>query len=356
MATTNTASASKPVGTAVSPQRSALGSDNAASLSTPKGTASLPPAPATPPTKPQRMMMELAKLLPHPDQDAFNPSCSAAEDAQLDADLSANGQRDPIHVMPPGNRAELPENTVLDGHRRSAGLGRLGRTSAVVLVRWDLLDADEATVEAAFLRFNSNRRQLDPLSVAKNMKRQKELEVGGRLRQCDLQQLDRTISDICGGMSLRNAQRYLHAADAPPEILAAFRRGDITLTYAAQVGGMNPDVQQELVQAIDGITEKKKVRQTVGKFIRKYGVRPRAPLFTGHSAKLMDIVEKFADRLDERNGRDLHGPTVAKHLPAMHRIQKHLARLMQDTKRPGCDSSDFSEIFDDETAGKPAIE
>lgn len=60
----------------------------------------------------------IAKLAPHPLQAAFYDPCTTAEDAALKKDLAANGQRDPIVVMPPGNAASLPGFTILDGHRR----------------------------------------------------------------------------------------------------------------------------------------------------------------------------------------------------------------------------------------------
>jgi len=348
MSTPDAAAATKAVGTESVNQPSLMESDIESDA---RAAASLP-------TKPQRMLMDLAKLVQHPLQAVFNPPCSQAEGEQLDADLAANGQRDPIHVMPPGNSAGLPAYALVDGHRRAASLGRLGKTSALVLVRWDLLDADATTVEATFLRFNQIRRQLDPLSVAKNVKRQKELENGGRLGREELRALDRTISNMLGGMGIRNVQRYLHAVAAPLEIQSAFRRGDINLTAAAQVGAFDADVQQEVVEAIKGITDRNEIREIIKTYIKKYGAQPGRPLFTTFTPRAVRLIRDFEDRLAELDGHypQLHGPALAQHRPALNEIQKAVAKLIAASKRPGGDVRDLRDIFghekDSDAAGK----
>ena len=160
-----------------------------------------------------------------------------------------------------------------------------------------------------------------------NLKRQKELERRRRLNGVDLRAMDQMVMAIFG-MSLRNAQRYLHATDAPPEIQAAFRRNDILLNHAARVGSLNPDEQQEVAMAIRGITHKSEIREIIAIFIRKYGVRPRSPRIKRHTPKAMAMLEKFAGQLAEVETDQLHGPTVAKHLPALKKLQTTVANLI----------------------------
>jgi len=313
----------------------------------PSGASAGSTAPTEPLTKPQRILMELTKLVPHPLQQAYNPSCSPAEDAQLESDLKT-GQREPIHVMPAGNRAGLPTNTILDGHRRADALRRLGRTQAIVVIRHDLRDADASAVEEIFLRFNQNRRQLDPLAITKNLKRQMELAPRHGLDHDDLQQLAKKISDIIGGMSLRNAQRYIHAADAVPEIQAAFRRGDITLTLTAQIGSLNDDVQQDIVAAINGITGRAEIRTIVLTRVRKCSAsRQERP--TWYTPKAVRLARHLQEDLAELAGRydKIHGPTLAPYLPVLLAAQEALPKLIRAAKRPG------SSLLQDLMPGSP---
>lgn len=304
-----------------------------ASPAIPEIARSNSPAPRNP-RKPKRMMLDLDQLRSNQLQRVYFPKCSRAEDEQLDADLALNVQRDPIHVMPPCNRAGLPAYTILDGHRRAASLRRLGRTSAIVIVRWDLQHADAEKVEAEYLRFNQNRRQLEPLSVVQNFKRQKELEAGRRLDAYELQALDKTISAMLGGMCLRNAQRYLHAADAPPEIQTAFRHGDITLTVAAQVGGLNSEIQQEIVSAIASVTNRSQIRQIISEYIAKYGVRSPVPLKGRQTPKAVGLIKEFEAKLSLLEIDRVHGPSLAPHLPALLKIRTRLTKLIASAKRP----------------------
>ncbi|MGA2443406.1 MAG: hypothetical protein ABSH08_20835 [Tepidisphaeraceae bacterium] len=66
--------------------------------------------------------MPIDTLQAHPLQSTFNPPGSPEENRRLQQDIGANGQRDPIRVLPPNNRAVLPAFTILDGHRRAAAL------------------------------------------------------------------------------------------------------------------------------------------------------------------------------------------------------------------------------------------
>ena len=117
-------------------------------------------------------------LKPFPLQSQFYGQESQADDDRLEQDLRQNGQRDPFPIMPYSNRAGLPRGTMLDGHRRTILLTKIGKKRAKVRVRQDLADADFATVEAEFLKFNFHRRQLDQLGKARIAIRLYEIEKG----------------------------------------------------------------------------------------------------------------------------------------------------------------------------------
>jgi ParB-like chromosome segregation protein Spo0J len=312
------------------------------------GAAAANQASIAPPAKPQRLVFELAKLVAHPLQDVYNPPCSHRENAMLDDDLRA-GQREPIHVMPPGNHAGLPAYTILDGHRRAESLRRLGKTNATIVIRWDLLETDSSMLEGIFLRFNVNRRQLDPLSVAINIKRQTELGNGGPLNSAQLQALDQTLKGILGGC-IRNIQRYLHAADAPLEIQTALRRGDITLTMASRVGGLDPDIQQQIASAIEGITDRSQIRQINCEYIAKYGARSPAPLKGRQTPKAVKLIKELESRLSDLQINRIHGPGLAPHLPALQKIQAGVQKLIAAAKRPSASISEL-EGKNEEIAG-----
>jgi hypothetical protein len=80
--------------------------------------------------------------------------------------------------MPPKNRAGLPPNTKLDGHRRARLLTELGEEEADVVVRHDLADADRATVDMVFYDFALGRRNSHPIDLARMVIRKYELEKG----------------------------------------------------------------------------------------------------------------------------------------------------------------------------------
>src|SRR5689334_8865565 len=96
----------------------------------------------------------LAALVEHLLQRAFFDDLPPDDFARLVADIQRHGLREKIHVLPGRNAAGLQPNTILDGHQRRRALTALGETTASVVVRYDLLDADAAAVERAFLTPN----------------------------------------------------------------------------------------------------------------------------------------------------------------------------------------------------------
>jgi ParB-like chromosome segregation protein Spo0J len=109
---------------------------------------------------------ELSSSRPHPGQGHFFGDLSATEVQMLAEDIAQNGLQYMIEILP-GNAAGLPVNTILTGHQRRRALELNGETEADVWVRYDLADADSATIERALLEENLNRRQLDKCDMAR---------------------------------------------------------------------------------------------------------------------------------------------------------------------------------------------
>jgi ParB-like chromosome segregation protein Spo0J len=95
----------------------------------------------------------LGELWEYPDQEFFNDGLDDQALQALAADIKKNGLREKIQVLP-ANLADLPGNTILDGHQRLRALQLNGVTQTKVVVRYDLAHVDALTVEGVYLEFN----------------------------------------------------------------------------------------------------------------------------------------------------------------------------------------------------------
>jgi ParB/RepB/Spo0J family partition protein len=114
----------------------------------------------------------LDRLRPHPKQGQYFASPTPHELKELAADLEANGQLQPVEI--------LPDGTILCGHRRVAAARLLGWAAVDLWVR----DLDPAAAERRLIEDNVHRRQLGKLGLARCYKALKALESkgpGGRL-------------------------------------------------------------------------------------------------------------------------------------------------------------------------------
>ena len=111
-----------------------------------------------------------------PLQKIYYDDVSQSELAALRKDLRDNGQRDPIHVYPIRSKKGQEKYALLDGEKRKICLEANGETEVRAIIHQDLADADEATIESEFLKFNYLRRQLHPLDKAKIALRLFEIE------------------------------------------------------------------------------------------------------------------------------------------------------------------------------------
>ncbi len=197
-------------------------------------------------------------LKPFPSQPLFYGEESQADDDALKQRLR-NGQTERIPIMPFPNRAELPENTMLDGHRRTQLWKKIGTQQIKVVVRGDLADADFASVEAEFLQYNVNRRQLHQIDKARIAKRLFEIEKGrsrGALRSWeDAEARDRVGKVI--GMGGRELQRYWRLLKTPLEVQNAVRKNLLPLTLGERVAGLKKEQQERIAEQIREITSVK---------------------------------------------------------------------------------------------------
>jgi hypothetical protein len=280
--------------------------------------------------------MPIADLHPHPLQSIFFADCSSADDENLSADLLARGQLSPIVVMPKPNAAGLPAGTILDGHRRARLLAGIGKTEVEVVVRDDLKDADAAAVEAEFLKFNFQRRQLHPLDKARVSKRlleiEKKREPGG-LRHSEKVTLRDRIGKVMG-MSGRNLERYSHVLETPLTIQNAVRDGRLRLVAGAKIAMLEPQVQTEIARRISRITDAGEIAEIVDGYVA-------VPDGTRHE-KLGDAVAAFCRNLD-KSAVDLGdrvqnvSPSLAsKYMASLDkgaRIIKHLRSCARQLKK-----------------------
>jgi hypothetical protein len=287
----------------------------------------------------QIVEMNVDQLKPHPDQDIYNPPCSAEQDAKFNVSI-AEGQRDPIHALPPGNVAGYPDYTILDGHRRWGALKANGIKQAKVLVRGDLLHAEKATVDLLFLGFNENRRHYDCLALANSLKGQLEIQrkrASGSLSCTEKQKLAASLAKTFS-MSLRNAQRYVHAAHSPLVVQNAHRNGHLRLTVAARVGQL-PKHTQDLIAKRITSAGPKQTESIVAEHMSTHSRGCRQKRFTPIALRLIHNLQRDLADLDGRFEK-LHGPTLAPHRSILEAAKQAIDQLLAVADRPGVSIAD----------------
>ena len=275
-------------------------------------------------------MLPVEKLRPSPLQlDTFS-SCNAAEDAALRADLRDRGQRDPVHVMPPGNAAGWPDFSILDGHRRVEQMKQLGFKEVAAVVRHELVNSTSAEVEAIFLTFNTIRRQLHPLDRAALGIRQFELEKGKPRGSIRLSFDENAARDRVGkllGWSGRHLHRMFRILLTPRPVQRAVRDGFLPVLLAEKVEALPDDVQAEIARRIEECPADAK------KIVSEH-IRHRA----GRHEKVTDAMAAFI-RACEVGLADLDGrlsqvsaTTAARHLPTLDKVEAVIKKLRRQAR------------------------
>ena len=221
--------------------------------------------------KPILTAWPLAKLKPHPAQALYFGPCGTAADEALRQDLKANGQRDPIHILPDGNAAGLPGGTVLDGNRRAQQLAALGQTEAKVLVRHDLAGVNAAKVVEVFLGFNGNRRQLSKLAQARAVLGMLEAKRGSTTIHCGRALVRKEELAAFIGLTGRTLSRYAWILEAPIEVQRAFEAEQLPLILAERVAReLSAEKQTELASKL-ARSEPAQARAIVEEYISPHG-------------------------------------------------------------------------------------
>jgi ParB-like chromosome segregation protein Spo0J len=168
----------------------------------------------------------LDRFKPHPRQADIFGDLPDDKLAELAEDLRANGQKDAVQA--------LPDGTLVGGHQRLRAARQLGWKTLKVNVRHDLAGARPAAVESALIKDNLFRRHLSPMGRVRCYVRVTQAESGEYSKGWPSQRMIQVVADRLG-MSPRNLSRYLRIMGAPPEVQAAFERGEITLTETGKV-------------------------------------------------------------------------------------------------------------------------
>lgn len=161
-----------------------------------------------PQAPPKEEVRKLKDLVEHPLQPLYNDGLSGQAFKEFARDVKG-GLRDKIQVLP-ANKAGLPANTILDGHKRKLALEHNGETFATVIVRYDLAEADALTLELKFLKFNMHREHRDTLLQARTALRIYEIEKKrprGELKWYEEGEARNRVGKTTG-MSGRNLSRY----------------------------------------------------------------------------------------------------------------------------------------------------
>jgi hypothetical protein len=290
------------------------------------------------PRAPAKAHLLLSDLHPHPLQAAgeYYDAPAKIDFDRLYDDIIKNGLRDPVQVLPPGNRAGLPGYTILDGHTRVAVYRRKlaldgdlfedikAKYVAIdTIVRRDLADKTADEIELVYLSFNDNRRQVHMLDRARIAKRTCELERGRRRPgDCDTR-------DVVGkrlGVSGATLSRWMRATDAPAVVRDLLKGGIIPLIAAARIGLLPPDARKGLAEEMAGPAalvhaatnrrDKIAARKAILGVIDAYVSRPGRRHSTGNAAldaflkSLRHGLDDLGDRVEDLTVSPDEIPTI----------------------------------------------
>lgn len=186
---------------------------------------------------------------------ALIPPLSAEERAQLEANLLADGCRDPLVVW----ETEDGHNILIDGHNRYEICTRLGLPFDVVAKEFaGRDDATEWVIKNQFGRRNLSDYQRGVLALRMKpiMEERAKAQQGART---DIRQIsdeskpirtDEAVSEMASVSrdTIRKIERIEEVAQ--PEVKALAAAGDVSINLAAQFVALPEEVQQEAIAAI----------------------------------------------------------------------------------------------------------
>ncbi len=243
----------------------------------------------------------VAELHPHPDN-AIYSDLSELELRSLAADMATRGQQHPIDI--------LPDGTIVGGHQRWRAAQLLGWKTIRCRVRYDLAREGVDAIEQFLLRDNFDRRQLQPLQVARVYRRLRELE---KRRKSPRDDVSGDVRDFIAkrfGKSGRTLDRWARLLDAPVEIQNAVVGGKLKLIDGCKVVDLDDEIQQCISQRIgDGeeptgvvqsyFTQKKADAENVGTLLGRF-LRDLKRHTTVMSSRVDEIESiQWVDKLDD---------------------------------------------------------
>jgi ParB family chromosome partitioning protein len=234
---------------------------------------------------------------------------------ELAASIKANGLIHPLVVRPVENGYEI-----ISGHRRKEALEYLGIKEAEAKV----VEADDAAAELMLIDANLETRTLSPMEIARAIRRKKELmgERRGRPEKHGHNDHDfsgqetRQILAEQLNMSPRQIDRYDKLNDLIPDLQLLVDTGKLTPTAAAQLALLEPEVQQELYDALGDEITTLKVKEV--KRLKEESERGYLILNT-----LQKRLEEVETKLAEYEKDNASG----------ERLKAEIARLRQEKKQ-----------------------
>lgn len=197
-------------------------------------------------------------LTPHPQQGQIYNNLSDREFEALKADIAKHGLRQPIEITAAG--------TIVDGHHRVRALRELGFTEVDVVICEEMTDEE---VEQRFVNANLLRRQLDPVSKARGIKRLAEIESRKSGIRIDLRS-DRSFRDrlarLLGGISGRTVDRYLQLLRLDRVIQDAVASGQLPMTKALKIETLPATSRHAIVRRI---AQKEPAQKVVTEYLRQ---------------------------------------------------------------------------------------
>lgn len=271
--------------------------------------------------KPTIETRHLKKLVPFPRQEHFFAPLSVHDLSALADDIKRNGLRQPIEILP-DNTAGYPTNTIVRGHERRRALLANKETTADVLVRYDLADADAADIERAFLDDNLHRRQLDQLAKARVALRLFEIERGrSRRRRPDEEAEARDRVGKVIGMSGRHLARYWRVVKMSVEIQSAVSAGQLSLVLAAKIADLPPAKQEQIARRLKDGESPKAVMDALAK--KKTRPAEKTDPLADFAAALSDALAALSERRDE-----IDWDTLTTHQAELGKAHRQIKRLL----------------------------
>jgi len=266
----------------------------------------------------------------------FQP-LNVAEQQTLTNSIQTDGMRDPIHVLPPNNAAGFEAYVILDGHSRRDAAIALGWDAVPVLIRHDLVDADDREVTRAFLSYNFTRRQLDPLDQAVVLVEYYNAGARRPLSLSDNRGVKEVEEQLSGliNKSGKTARRYVKIALLPTVIVQAVQLGRLHVDVAPKICTERDERQEEIADAVeDALDTDADINNLVGEMLNNRSSLPTARRLRPDLEKALDAVADFSDRHGDNifqmrhpGWRHTHEQRVADAIEVLTRVKRQIESI-----------------------------